>query len=186
MLCQEPTGETAIEHECIKCGEPLIPNVNWSPSRIRRKDYVHSRCRNRGFNRGIYTKAERLEFIKSGNLTPRPTQSYDVRHAGVSGVYFITYDNNDTWVKIGWSTDCLDRFKSFTTGSPHDIIVLAVLETNDEQLERKYHSAFHDVRGRGEWFERVAELDEIITDFNQDYYFLTTPSPNDITTTTFD
>ena len=169
----ELIGQNATNPECIKCGEILIPNVNWSPSRIKRKDYVHSRCRNRGFNRGVYTKAERLEFIRRGNLTPRPTQSYDTRHSGTSGVYFITYDNEDAWVKIGWSTDCLDRFKSFTTGSPHNIIVLAVIETDDEQLERKYHSAFHDVRGRGEWFERVSELDEIISDLGQPPYFLT-------------
>jgi hypothetical protein len=158
-------GEEEKIRTCLRCGVDLTPGGNWSNSRIKRRDYVCSKCRNRGINRGIYTPSERRELIERGELVPRPC-ACSARNGmlELGGVYFITYDDGvEEWVKIGESSRFLDRFKGFATSSPHNIKVLYLEVCEDRQMvERCYHARFSQLRGRGEWFRLDQEVQDLI------------------------
>jgi hypothetical protein len=77
-----------------------------------------------------------------------------------AGVYLIRAENG--LVKIGCSTGIERRLMYLQTGTPHELTLLGVIETDHpRELERQLHKRFADRRRRGEWFE-LSE-DEIIS-----------------------
>jgi len=63
-------------------------------------------------------------------------------------------------IKIGKSTNVLKRFRSLTTGCPHELKLLGCC---DYHTESDLHARFKHLRTRGEWFKATQLLREFIT-----------------------
>lgn len=72
-------------------------------------------------------------------------------------VYFIL---SGSFLKIGYSSDLLERVKTYVTGNP-DFKLVAVIPGSRE-LEKKLHSRFDAYRHRTEWFRFEGELVEFV------------------------
>lgn len=97
-------------------------------------------------DRIIAQKDETIRFLKN---RPPVTSSKSIYKKGY--VYFIRSDNG--MVKIGKTQDCKQRFASITRCQPFTVEPIFIIETKDmDLLERAFHIAFHEKRGKGEWF----------------------------------
>jgi len=79
-----------------------------------------------------------------------------------SFVYFVQWENDPDSVKIGYSTNPVERFRSFLTACPHKLVVLRVQKAHDQDDERILHERFESYRKRGEWFNYQGRLREYI------------------------
>lgn len=70
-------------------------------------------------------------------------------------IYFVSYEDGP--IKIGKTTDLLDRIKTLQTSTPFELKCLGVVpNTND--TESVLHRQFANIRMSGEWFERDETL----------------------------
>ena len=76
-------------------------------------------------------------------------------------VYFIQ-SGEQGHIKIGQSSDPIQRIVNLQTGSPIKLNLLAIAENHDEF---EIHKKFSHLRSRGEWFESDAELLEFVDKF---------------------
>jgi hypothetical protein len=90
--------------------------------------------------------------IPWGALGTRAIQEFRDGHCYV---YFIGADEG--LVKIGVSNAPLERITTMQMGCPVLLRFLA-LRRGDAKVERGYHDRFAAHRVRGEWFERVPEI----------------------------
>ena len=74
-------------------------------------------------------------------------------------VYYCAWEDRPDAVKIGFTTNVLDRMKAFLTGSPSNLLMLAISQVTGPDDEAALHSQFESSRIRGEWFN----LDEKFT-----------------------
>lgn len=73
-------------------------------------------------------------------------------------VYYCAWADRPNAVKIGFTTNVLERMKSFLTGSPSDLWLLAVQSVNGIEEEYALHDRFKNYKIRGEWFHVEADL----------------------------
>ncbi len=84
------------------------------------------------------------------------------------GIYFISHEDNDEYVKIGLSNNFASRFSTMLTNTPSDICVellfpLNCLERNNLlSLESKFHTLFQSLRHKREWFIKTGDLLDFI------------------------
>lgn len=84
------------------------------------------------------------------------------------GIYFISHEDNDGYVKIGLSNNFASRFSAMLTNSPSDICVELLFPLNSLEhnsllsLERKFHTLFQSFRHKREWFIKTGDLLDFI------------------------
>lgn len=77
-------------------------------------------------------------------------------------VYYIQWENDPSFVKIGYSVSPRDRIQSFLTGSPRKIKVLRMEPVASVDDETRRHWEFKDYRHKREWFRYEGELKKYI------------------------
>ena len=103
---------------------------------------------------------------KNGLALDHPSKAaYDPTGSGFA-VYFIA--DGTGHVKIGVSNDVPARMAQLQTGNPTRLRLLAVCP-GGEPLERQLHRQFAHVRAEGEWFRLTADLQAVITDYQQSF-----------------
>lgn len=85
-------------------------------------------------------------------------------------VYLI---QSGTYLKIGYTTDIISRFKAYVTSNP-EVYLLSVVE-GDMPLEKYLHSKFKKYRYKNEWFHHnikiLEEFDKLsISDSTSSFY----------------
>ena len=83
-------------------------------------------------------------------------------------VYYVRWENDPFFVKIGYTTNLKNRFSSFLTCSPHRLEVLRIEETVDDFYEKTLHTKFDDYRTAGEWFKYEGALEKHIASLGID------------------
>ena len=82
------------------------------------------------------------------------------------GVYLFLWSNDPVHVKIGHTNNLQARLNSYRTSSPHEIVLLAAIETTDKDeaalLEARLHEQFSQQRVRGEWFKLNDRLIDVV------------------------
>jgi hypothetical protein len=78
-----------------------------------------------------------------------------------SVIYFISTEQNQNLVKIGYTTNLESRLRSLRTGSPDELQIHLVVPGSRED-ERKLHRQFSSLRVRREWFKRDQAIDDFI------------------------
>jgi ribosomal protein S14 len=67
-------------------------------------------------------------------------------------VYVVKAGDLDLY-KIGWSTNPEKRRQQLQTATPFALRIVAVLETDDQDAERRIHQTLRSDRQAGEWFQ---------------------------------
>jgi len=82
----------------------------------------------------------------------------------VSGhyVYYVQWENDPLYVKIGYSSRPAQRFVDFLTSNPHKLIVLGLQAVHHRDEELVLHHEFRAFRQNREWFAYVGRLREHI------------------------
>jgi hypothetical protein len=78
-------------------------------------------------------------------------------------IYFISYENDPTKVKIGYTTNLGSRLRSYRTGSPHEIQVQHV-RSGSREAEQALHRKFANDHIKGEWFKRSVAILEYMSE----------------------
>jgi hypothetical protein len=105
----------------------------------------------------------RVSYESQPRLKPGPKRKPLDRLFGGS-VYFIEAVGTDM-VKIGYTCNTKDRLKKLQTASPHELRLVASCKASFLE-EQRLHSRFAHCRVRGEWFERVPEIEAEIERLN--------------------
>jgi hypothetical protein len=77
-------------------------------------------------------------------------------------VYYIQWDNDPGFVKIGYSSSPKDRIPGFLTGSPRKLKVLRLEPVASAQEEFERHQKFNQYQHKREWFRYEGQLKEYI------------------------
>jgi len=107
--------------------------------------------------------------LKSSYLQEKKRQEQttaDKKNKESDSVYYVQWENQQEFVKIGYSKSPAKRIASFLTGNPGKLIVLRIENINsilDEKARHNYFSAYHYTR---EWFYYQGELREYIQELN--------------------
>lgn len=72
-------------------------------------------------------------------------------------VYFVSVDQPDFPIKIGYATDMKSRLSGLQNSFPFDLIVMATID-GGRDTERDLHLIYREYRIRGEWFYRTPEI----------------------------
>ena len=83
-------------------------------------------------------------------------------------VYYIQWDNDPEFVKIGYSTSPKDRILSFLTGSPRKLRVVRLEPVKSAQEEFRRHQKFEKYKHKREWFSYKGELKEYVESLSSD------------------
>lgn len=77
-------------------------------------------------------------------------------------VYYVQWENDPDYVKIGYSSRPTQRFAEFLTSNPHRLSVLRTEEVDDPLAEIGIHNKFKNFRVNREWFLYSGKLKEYI------------------------
>ena len=77
-------------------------------------------------------------------------------------IYYIQWENDPEFVKIGYSSKPVDRVASFLTGSPGRLRLLRLEEVLSQKEELGKHSEFNAYHHRREWFKYEGALKDYI------------------------
>jgi len=77
-------------------------------------------------------------------------------------VYYVQWENDPLYVKIGYSSKPSQRFVDFLTSNPHKLIVLRLQAVPNKDEEQVLHHEFKGFRQNREWFAYVGRLREYI------------------------
>lgn len=83
-------------------------------------------------------------------------------------VYYIQWDNDPDFVKIGYSSSPAGRIAGFLTGSPRNLQVLRLEPVTSTQDELARHSKFDEYRHTREWFRYEGALKAYIQSLSVD------------------
>lgn len=83
----------------------------------------------------------------------------------IQGKVYFAQAGDKGLIKIGYSTNHIDRIKTLTTGVPEQINIIAVMR-GTQKKEKQLHKQFGHLRRRGEWFEPAPELLRFIDEIN--------------------
>ena len=75
-------------------------------------------------------------------------------------IYFIRSGKKGA-IKIGITTDVLDRMEKLQVGNAEELILLGLIE-GDKEIEQRIQLSFRNCLIRGEWFKPVSTLLEFI------------------------
>ena len=178
MVYSDTTGGMMKDKNCIRCDVKLIPEVNWSDSRIIRRDYI---CRGCVAKDNVHRNKGRMwvngKYIPMSHPLYKPGRYKTFSDAAFDGtykldsikegyVYAITNPAWPEWVKIGMAVDADDRCNGYQTSSPfRDYKIEHVVVTNNRRAaEAEAHKAATKMakETRGEWFKLDIELAKTI------------------------
>ena len=77
-------------------------------------------------------------------------------------VYYVQWENDPLYVKIGYSSRPAQRFVDFLTSNPHKLIVLRLQAVPHKDEEQVLHHEFKAFRQSREWFAYAGRLREHI------------------------
>jgi len=153
----------------MRCDVKLIPEVNWTGSRVINKDYICNECgaKREGFhNKGrMWVNGKYISrnhpLYKAGRYKTFSDAAFDGTYKLDSikegYVYVITNPAWPEWVKIGMAIDADDRCNGYQTSSPFRDYKLehTVMSNNRRKAEAEAHKAAAKiaVEQRGEWFK---------------------------------
>jgi hypothetical protein len=83
-------------------------------------------------------------------------------------VYYIQWDNDPGFVKIGYSSSPAGRIAGFLTGNPRNLQVLRLEPVTSAQDELVRHSKFNEYRHAREWFRYEGALREYVQSLSVD------------------
>ena len=83
-------------------------------------------------------------------------------------VYYIQWDNDPSFVKIGYSSSPVGRIAGFLTGNPRKLQILRLEPVTSAQDELARHSKFDKYRHAREWFRYEGALKEYIQSLSVD------------------
>lgn len=87
-----------------------------------------------------------------------------------SSIYFVQ-GIDSTLIKIGFAKNLRQRLCALRSGSPDQLHVLGITETDDPRVEeRALHVKFAHLRMAGEWFRAAPELLRHIAAHTEFYY----------------
>ena len=75
------------------------------------------------------------------------------------GVYFIL-DRGSGCVKVGWSSEPVQRLRDLQTGNPRELELVALVPNVKSSAERSFHEQFRAHQVRGEWFRVEGAVEE--------------------------
>jgi hypothetical protein len=90
------------------------------------------------------------------------------RKQGRHYVYYIQWDNDLGFVKIGYSSSPAGRIAGFLTGNPRNLQVLRLEPVTSAQDELTRHSRFNEYRHTREWFRYEGALKEYVQSLSVD------------------
>lgn len=88
------------------------------------------------------------------------------RSGGSAYIYFVQWQNDPDFLKIGMTKNMASRMATFITYSPSRLIVLGIMECKSwykaELLEKSLHAFFKEERHRDEWFKNSERIQSYI------------------------
>jgi hypothetical protein len=81
-------------------------------------------------------------------------------------IYYIQWENDQQFVKIGYSTQPAQRIASFLTGNPNKLILLRMESVESKCDELSRHNYFAKYHYEREWFYYQGELREYIQEID--------------------
>ena len=156
---------------CIRCDVKLIPEINWTASRVEKGDYCCTKCGNERLN-----NKERMwvngEYVSRNHPLFKPghyktfddaafQNTYKLDSIKEGYVYAITNPAWPEWIKIGMAIDADDRCNGYQTSSPFRDYAIehVVVSNNRREAEAQAHIAAAKIaeEHRGEWFKISVE-----------------------------
>lgn len=90
-------------------------------------------------------------------LAPRAAQTQARRLNKAGGAIYFVQGITSRRIKIGFSTNILNRLEALGTSCPEQLRLLGAI-SGTMAAERALHARFASFRVKGEWFENRAEL----------------------------
>jgi hypothetical protein len=114
--------------------------------------------------RPITHKTEYPHIGKTINRNEVAYQKEKAKQDAIKGhyVYYIQWDNDTGFVKIGYSSSPMGRITGFLTGSPRNLRLLRLEPVASVQEEVSRHLMFDEYRHAREWFRYEGGLKEYI------------------------
>ena len=83
-------------------------------------------------------------------------------------VYFVSWGEKDSPVKIGWSVDPERRLQGLQVSFPYELKILGVIP-GIKALEKEIHGKFRREHLRGEWFSPSGALSQLIEESDKEW-----------------
>jgi hypothetical protein len=90
------------------------------------------------------------------------------RSDGQGYVYFITCEQPDFPIKIGFASEVMRRMGSLQSGLPYPINILFWMPGN-RKIERTFNRQFASINIRGEWFKNHPAIHDFIERLKHKY-----------------
>lgn len=131
----------------------------YGPYRHGHKWRVHVRSG----DRTIYQSFDDFGEAAARVLAGRPKAPRERQKRGASWVYFVQCQDDNGYIKIGYTRDLARRLVDIQMGCPYEIVLLAEIRTSEPSLfEATLHERFGQLSVRGEWFRPAPDLLEMI------------------------
>ena len=123
------------------------------------KEIHYSNC-----GRSTTRKTEYPHIGKAINRNEVAYQKEKAKQDAIKGhhVYYIQWDNDPGFVKIGYSSSPVGRITGFLTGSPRNLRLLRLEPVASVKEEVSRHSMFDEYRHAREWFRYEGRLKEYV------------------------
>jgi len=110
----------------------------------------------------IVKKYDDLRGAYAQEKERQEARGLDKKNKETHSVYYIQWENDQQFVKIGYSKAPAKRIVGFLTANPNKLILLRVESVEsrlDESVRHDYFAKYHHIR---EWFHYQGELKEYI------------------------
>ena len=123
------------------------------------KEIHYSNC-----GRSTTDKAQYPHIGKTINMNEVAYQKEKAKQDATKGhhVYYIQWDNDPGFVKIGYSSSPVGRITGFLTGSPRNLRLLRLEPVASVKEEVSRHLMFDEYRHAREWFRYEGGLKEYV------------------------
>lgn len=123
------------------------------------KEIHYSAC-----GRSTISKVQYPHIGKTINMNEVAYQKEKAKQDATKGhhVYYIQWDNDPGFVKIGYSSSPMGRITGFLTGSPRSLRLLRLEPVASAQEEASRHLMFDEYRHAREWFRYEGGLKEYV------------------------
>jgi len=148
--------EPLVTRQCGRCDE-FLPFSMFTTNKAKKL--------------GIESWCKKCDAERKRNRHKQSKAKFNDIATGV--VYFIVNEYKLEHVKIGFTTHFADRFKNLFTGMSGKLLLLAIVSSETDDLERSLHRQFAHLRvsNDSEWFWAKTELLHCLSTLNQDLAF---------------
>jgi len=148
--------EPLVTRQCSRCGE-FLPFSMFTANRAKKL--------------GIENRCKKCDAERVRNASKQSKAKFNDISAG--GVYFIVNEYKLEHIKIGFTSSFRCRFKNLFIGMSGKLLLLAIVSSETDDLERSLHRQFAHLRvsDDSEWFWAKAELLHYLSTLNQDLAF---------------